>query len=194
MTQSRPITTNAPTYLDFEALTLRMKSIKLIASDVDGVLTDDTIYFGPNDLELKKFNVSDGFYISLAMRAGLEFAVISGRPSEATTSRMRDLGVRHVLQAPINKAQLIKPLIDELKLDLSQVAFIGNEILDLPIFRIVGLPIGVRDSSPAALREVSYITAADGGAGAVREVIEAWFIAHGHDPEELMKLPRPARL
>ena len=91
------------TFLNRSELVERMKGIKLLASDVDGVLTDDTIYFGPDKLELKRFHVSDGFYIAIAMKAGLEFVVVSGRPSEATTSRMRDLGVKHVLQAHLSK-------------------------------------------------------------------------------------------
>jgi len=74
--------------ITFEQLTERFKDIKLLALDVDGVLTDDNIYFGPDGLELKKFSISDGFYIVLALRSGLEIAVVSGRPSAATTTRM----------------------------------------------------------------------------------------------------------
>ena len=173
--------------LDWNGLIERMKTIKLLASDVDGVLTDDTIYFGPDSLELKRFHVSDGFYISLALRAGLEFVVISGRPSEATTSRMRDLGVKHVLQAPVNKARLIKPTLDKLGVEFKDVAFVGNEILDLPLLREVGLPIAVSDASPQTLTAVEYVTCASGGRGAIREVIEAYLIAHDLDPEELLK-------
>lgn len=171
------------TYLDWDGLIERMRSVKLLACDVDGVLTDDTIFFGPDGLELKQFNVSDGFYISLAMRVGLEFVVISGRHSEATTSRMKDLGVKHVIQAPLNKATLLEPVLEELKLDFADVAFIGNEILDLPLARKAGLPIGVLDSSTLYIDEVDYITSSPGGHGAVKEIIEAYFIAHNINPE-----------
>ena len=174
-------------YLTYDELVERMKSVKLLATDVDGVLTDDTIYFGPDGLELKRFHVSDGFYIALALRTELEFVVISGRPSEATTTRMRDLHVKHVLQAPVNKARLLAPLLEKLNIDFKDVAFIGNEILDLPLLRAVGLPMGVADSSPQVLREVEYVTSTPGGRGALREVIEAYFAAHNHDPEELLK-------
>ncbi len=174
-------------YLDWDGLVERMRSVKLLACDVDGVLTDDTIFFGPDGLELKQFNVSDGFYISLAMRAGLEFVVISGRYSEATTSRMSDLGVKHVIQAPINKAKLLEPILAELGIEFEQVAFIGNEILDLPLARKAGLPIGVLDSSVLYMNEVDYITSAPGGHGAVKEVIEAFFIANGINPELLQR-------
>ena len=164
-----------------------MKSVKLLASDVDGVLTDDTIYFGPDNLELKRFHVSDGFYIAIAMRAGLEFVVVSGRPSEATTSRMRDLGVKHVLQAPINKAKLIAPTLEEMSLNFSDIAFVGNEVLDLPLMRRAGLRIAVKDSAPELIREVDYVTSAPGGFGAIREVIQAYFDAHNLNPEEILK-------
>ncbi len=175
------------TYLDWDGLVERMSSVKLLACDVDGVLTDDTIYFGPDGLELKQFNVSDGFYISLAMRAGLKFVVISGRFSEATSSRMNDLGVKHVLQAPINKAKLIEPVLAELGVTFEEVAFIGNEILDLPLARKVGLPIGVLDSSTLYMDEVDYLTSSPGGHGAVKEVIEAYFVAHNINPEILQR-------
>lgn len=173
--------------LDWDSLVERMRSVRALALDVDGVLTDDTIYFGAHGLELKRFHVSDGFYMALALRAGLELIVVSGRPSEATSTRMRELGVRHVLQAPINKAELIKPTLEKLSLDYKDIAFIGNEILDLPLLRVVGLPIAVFDSSPETFVEVDYITKAKGGTGAVREVIAAYFEGHDFDPEELLK-------
>ncbi|MBN4076280.1 HAD hydrolase family protein, partial [Gemmatimonas aurantiaca] len=156
------------TYLSYEELVERMKSVKLIATDVDGVLTDDTIYFGPDGLELKRFHVSDGFYMALAMRTELELVVISGRPSEATTTRMNDLGVKHVLQAPINKAELIKPTLEKLGIDYADIAFIGNEILDFPLLRVAGLKMAVLDAAPQVLDEVDYVTASPGGRGALR--------------------------
>jgi len=165
-------------HLTFDELAERFKKIKLFAMDVDGVLTDDHIFFGPDGFEMKKFNISDGFYIVLAMRAGLEIAVVSGRRSEATTTRMKDLGVKHVLQQMLDKRKQITPLIEE----HSEVAFIGNEILDIGLAREVGLSIAVADSAPELLDEVDYVTEARGGQGAVREVIKAYFSGNGIDP------------
>lgn len=164
----------------------RIQSIKLLAIDVDGVLTDDTIFFGPDGAEFKKFNVSDGFYMVMAMRHGWELAIVSGRYSAATESRMKDLGVKHVLQARKDKVEMIKPLLTELEIGFEEVAFIGNEILDITLARKVGLSIGVADSVRDLLDEVDYVTAKPGGCGAVREVIECYFEAIGFDPKELV--------
>jgi 3-deoxy-D-manno-octulosonate 8-phosphate phosphatase (KDO 8-P phosphatase) len=163
-------------------LATRFKNIKLLALDVDGVLTDDRIFFGPDGLELKQFNISDGFFIVLAMRAGLEIAVISGRPSPATITRMNDLGVKHILQAMLDKRKQIKPLLEKLNLTLEEVAFMGNELLDIGLSREVGLSIAVADSAEELLDEVDYITKQKGGHGAVREVIKAYFDANNINP------------
>jgi 3-deoxy-D-manno-octulosonate 8-phosphate phosphatase (KDO 8-P phosphatase) len=165
-----------------DKLAEKFKSIKLLALDVDGVLTDDSIYFGPDGLEMKKFNISDGFFIALAIRSGLEVAVVSGRYSAATTSRAKDLGIKHVLQEMKDKRKQIVPLLKTLGIEHSQVAFVGNELLDIGLAREVGLSIAVADAADELKREVDYITAAKGGKGAVREVIRAYFIGNNLDP------------
>jgi 3-deoxy-D-manno-octulosonate 8-phosphate phosphatase (KDO 8-P phosphatase) len=164
----------------------RFKSIKLLALDVDGVLTDDTILFGSGDQEFKQFNISDGFYMVIGMKAGLELAIVSGRYSAATDSRMKDLGVKHVLQDRKDKVEQIAPLLDKLGVSFDEVAFVGNEILDIKLARKVGLSIAVADSSPDLLDEVDYVTERKGGRGAVREVIEGYFEAIGINPKDLV--------
>lgn len=161
----------------------KLKNIKLLALDVDGVLTDDKIYFGPDGFEMKQFNISDGFFMVLAMRSGLELAVVSGRYSPATDTRMEDLGVKHVLQGMKDKVEMITPLLDDLGLSFEQVAFMGNELLDIKLARKVGLPIGAADGSPRYLENVAYVTGQPGGGGAVREVLECYFEAVGIDPQ-----------
>ena len=160
----------------------RFKSIKLLALDVDGVLTDDSIFFGPEGFELKKFNISDGFYMVLAMRTGLELAIVSGRYSPATDTRMKDLGIKHVLQDRKDKVEQLAPLLEQLNIDFSQVAFVGNELLDIKLARKVGLPIAVADSAKELIDEVAYVTTRDGGNGAVRELIECYFEGNGIIP------------
>ncbi|MBI5266076.1 MAG: HAD hydrolase family protein [candidate division Zixibacteria bacterium] len=160
------------------------RSVKLLAIDVDGVLTDDCIYFGPDGLEFKKFNISDGFFMKLAMASGLNIAIVSGRQSSATDSRMSDLGVNHVLQGKVEKTKLITPLLDQLGITLGEVAFIGNEILDVSLARQVGLPIAVAGSNAELLKIARYVTRKPGGHGAVREVLESYFIGTGKRPED----------
>lgn len=164
----------------------RLKGIKVLALDVDGVLTDDSLYFGPDGFELKRFNISDGLYMVLALRQGLELAIVSGRYSPATDSRMRDLGIKHVLQGMKDKVDMITPLLEELKVPFDQVAFVGNEILDIPLAERVGLAIAVADSARELLDIAHYVTGRSGGKGAVREVIECYFEAVNVDPRGLM--------
>ncbi len=164
----------------------KIKATKLLALDVDGVLTDDGIFFGPDGFEMKKFNISDGLYIVLAMRSGLEIAIVSGRYSAATDTRMKDLGVKHVLQEMKDKVSQITPLLEKLKINFEDAAFVGNEILDITLAKKVGLSIAVADSAPELIEEVDFVTKAKGGQGAVREIIECYFEAMGVDPKDLL--------
>jgi len=163
-----------------------LKNIKLLAIDVDGVLTDDNIYVGANGFELKKFNVSDGFFMVLAVQAGLEIAIVSGRKSEATVTRMKELGVKHVLQGTRDKVELIEPLLEELSIPFAKVAFIGNELLDIKLANRVGLPIAVADASESLSNQVAFVTNRRGGQAAVREVLECYFEAINIDPMSLV--------
>jgi len=170
-----------------EEFVRKLKNIKLLALDVDGVLTDDSIYFGPDGFELKRFNISDGFLIVLAMRAGLEIAIVSGRYSAATETRMNDLGVKHVMQGMKDKVKMLEPLLKELGLDFSEVAFVGNDLLDIKLAGRVGLSIAVEDADKRLKEIVSYVTERPGGNGAVREILENYFEARGIDPKEFIK-------
>ncbi len=172
--------------LSRDELVEKLKSIKLLALDVDGVLTDDTLLFGPDGFEAKRFNISDGLYMVLAQRAGLEIAIISGRYSPATDSRMTDLGIKHVLQKKLDKTKQIAPLMKTLKLDYDDIAFVGNEILDIKLSKRVGLAIAVADSCRELLEVVDYVTERRGGEGAVREILEAWFEAVGKSAQEFL--------
>jgi len=164
----------------------RIGAIKLLALDVDGVLTDDSSYFGPDGFEMKRFDISDGLFMKLSMQAGLIVAVVSGRHSVATDSRMKDLGVTHVLQGKANKVGMISPLLEKLGVNFAEVAFMGNEILDVELAGRVGLPIAVADACRDLKEVAHYITTQPGGHGAVREVIECWFLAKHLDPKSYL--------
>ncbi|MEW6050535.1 MAG: HAD hydrolase family protein [Candidatus Zixiibacteriota bacterium] len=172
------------TKLTREQFKERLKAIKLMALDVDGVLTDNALLFGPDGFEMKRFNIADGFYMKLAMRAGLEIAIVSGRYSPATDTRMKELGVKRVMQGNPDKVAMLKPSLDELGITMSDVASVGDEILDLALARKVGLPIAVNNAAKE-LREIAlYVTNTIGGAGAVREILECWFEAVDKNPEQ----------
>ena len=177
-----PMSVKPKKNLTYDQLAERIRGIKLLALDVDGVLTDDNIFFGPDGFELKQFNISDGFFIALALRSGLEIAVISGRPSRATSTRMKDLGVKHVFQEMKDKRKQILPLLEKLEIRHSEVAFVGNEILDIGLAKEVGLSIAVADAAVELKEVVDYVTEAKGGRGAVREVIKAYFRGKNLDP------------
>ena len=138
-------------------------------------------------MEPKKFNISDGFFMVLAMRTGLELAIVSGRKSAATDSRMKDLGIKHVLQGMKSKVEMIRPTLEKLDIPFEKVSFVGNEILDIPLAEKVGLSIAVADSSPVLIECVDYVTEASGGKGAVREVLQCYFDSRSLDPREFIK-------
>ncbi len=165
---------------------LRLANTKLLALDVDGVLTDDSIYVGSDGFELKRFNISDGFYMVLAQRAGLTLAIVSGRYSPATDSRMKELGVKHVLQGRKDKVLLIEALLHELSLSYNDVTFVGNEILDISLAEKVGLSIAVANSCKEFIDVVDWVTERSGGDGAVREILESWFLAVKRNPKEYL--------
>jgi 3-deoxy-D-manno-octulosonate 8-phosphate phosphatase (KDO 8-P phosphatase) len=165
----------------------RLRTIKLLALDVDGVLTDDSIYFGPDGFEMKRFNISDGFFMVLGLRAGLEIAIVSGRYSSATDSRMKDLGIKHVLQGKRDKVAMTEPLLQELSIGFDQVAFAGNELLDIALAEKVGVAIAVPSSVRELLEVAHYVTLHDGGHGAVREIIECYFEALGKNPRDFIR-------
>ena len=172
--------------LSREQLKERLKKVKLLAMDVDGVLTDDTLYIGPDGFELKRFHISDGLMMVLAMRAGLQLAVVSGRYSAATDTRMHDLGVTHVLQGMKDKVKQITPLLKQLNLSFNDIAFVGNEILDITLAEKAGLSIAVADSTPYLIDVVDYVTKHKGGDAAIREILECYFEAIGQDPRRYL--------
>ncbi len=132
-------------------------------------------------------NISDGLFMVLAMRAGLEIAIVSRRYSKATESRMKDLGVKHVLQEHEDKVLMVKPLLEKLKLDYNQVAFVGNEIMDVSLVKKAGLGIAVADSATELIDSADFVTRQTGGNGAVRELLEYYFEAVAKDPKEFLR-------
>ena len=146
--------------------------VKLLALDVDGILTDGGLYYTEEGEELKKFNVKDGMGLKLLMQKGIEVAVITASNSKATLHRCRKLGIDHVYLDVEDKLNVIKQLCEKLALSLSEVAYAGDDLNDLPILKEVGFPLTVADAISANKEEAIYVTSLRGGEGAVREICD----------------------
>lgn len=146
--------------------------IRLLVLDVDGVLTDGRLWFGPDGELVKAFHVRDGVGIKAVIGAGVEVAIISGRRSAAVERRAAELGLRHVRQGCDNKAEALRALAAELGVPPGAAACIGDDTPDLPMMALVALPIAVADAHPDVLAAARHVTRAAGGAGAVREICD----------------------
>ncbi len=160
--------------------------IKLLILDVDGVLTNNSLYLNDNGEETKRFNVSDGMGIALAFGAGLEIALISGRRSKATKFRASELKIKHVYLGVTDKIKAYQQIKKNLKLSDEQIAYMGDDILDVPVLKKVALPICVKGANPIAKRFAKFVTKAKGGEGAVREVIDMILESKKINPLELV--------
>ena len=157
----------------------KAKKIKLLLLDVDGVLTDGGIVMNDRGEEIKRFDVRDGHGIRLLLRAGLQVGLITGRTSKVVSHRARDLGIRIVYQKAYNKLEVYRKIKRKSRLRDHEIAYVADDIVDLPILRRVGLAMTVKDSWPGLKPEVDYVTAGEGGRGAVREVAELLLKAQG---------------
>ena len=152
------------------------RRIELLVLDVDGTLTDGALWYGPRGEQLKRFHVRDGHGIKLLAAAGVTPAVISGRRTAALAVRCRELGIRHVLSGVEDKSSALDGLLRRLDLHESQVAAIGDDTPDVPVFVRVAFAVAVRDAHPLATRAAHCRTRLPGGHGAVREVCD-WLLA-----------------
>jgi len=162
------------------------RKVRLLGLDVDGVLTDNGVYIGPiagDRVELKRFDIQDGLGLILLKAAGMPVVWVSGRASEATALRAEELRVEELLQVPgPRKAAAFEQVLQRLGIEWHEVAFVADDLADLPILRRVGLPIAVSNAVPEVKEIAVFTTTAPGGHGAVREVIEALLRARGEWP------------
>ncbi len=165
---------------------LRAKKIKLIIFDVDGVLTDGGLYFSDDGQEFKRFNSLDGLGIKILKDNGIEPAIITARNSKTVEHRMKNLGIKHFYQGQNDKLVAFNDLLNKLKLNADQVAYMGDDVIDLPVMTKVGLPISVANAHELVKEHSCIITDKIGGHGAVREVCD--FILKAQDKfDEAMK-------
>ncbi len=157
----------------------KLKNIKLLILDVDGVLTDGSIVYNDDNLETKVFNVKDGLGIRLLMEAGIKLCIATGRSSNALYHRCKDLGIVHIFDNVKDKAVILDLILNQSGVSAAETAFIGDDLPDLALMKHVGLSIAVADAHEAVREQADMVTAAKGGSGAVREVCEAILKAQG---------------
>jgi len=163
----------------------KAKKIKLLILDVDGVLTDGRLFFDGEGNEYKSFHSRDGHGIKLLRQTGVEVAVISGRKSTSVALRMKSLGIEHVYQGHEHKVAAFNEVINKVGITHEQAAYVGDDLLDLPIMLRVGLAIAVNDANFAVKQRADWWTTLAGGQGAVREVCDLIMQAQGNFDEVL---------
>lgn len=157
----------------------KLKDIKILLLDVDGVLTDGGIIYDDDGTETKIFNVKDGLGIRLLMEAGIHLCIVTGRRSNALVRRCKDLGIDHIYDGVRNKVDVLDAILARTGLSAAEVAFIGDDLPDLALMKKIGLSIAVADADKTILENADMVTSAKGGHGAVREVCEAILSAKG---------------
>jgi len=165
----------------------RAMHIKVVIFDVDGVLTDGGLYIDSNGSEHKVFNSRDGHGMKMLRDSGVEIAIISGRSSEAVSHRMASLGIEQVHQGYQEKLPVFDDLIKKLALNPDEVAYVGDDVVDLPIMRKVGLAIAVQDAHELVKKHAHWQTPHRGGRGAARDVCELIMEAQGTIGNQLGK-------
>jgi 3-deoxy-D-manno-octulosonate 8-phosphate phosphatase (KDO 8-P phosphatase) len=157
----------------------RAAKVKLLLLDVDGVLTDGRIIMDHKGREIKAFNVRDGHGLRLLKEAGIEVAILTGRSSPVVQKRADDLGILWVRQGIHDKVGAYQEIARKMGITDDEACFIGDDLVDIPLLKRVGIPIVVADGAPEAKRFARYVTQSSGGKGAVREVCDLLLQAHG---------------
>ena len=155
----------------------KIEAVRLLILDVDGVMTDGRIIMDDNGREIKQFDVRDGHGLKLLIRYGIGIVLLTGRKSAVVEHRARDLGIEEVYQGIWNKVEASEAILQKRNLRYDQVAFVGDDIVDIPLLRKVGFSVAVADAAEEVKRVVDYVTQKKGGRGAVREVCKIILLA-----------------
>jgi 3-deoxy-D-manno-octulosonate 8-phosphate phosphatase (KDO 8-P phosphatase) len=150
----------------------KIKKIELLLLDVDGVLTNEAIIYNDDGKEIKAFNVKDGLGLRLLMNAGIKTGIVTGRRSNALSCRLRNLGVTLLYDGVSEKGSLLPTIVRDTGVSPENMAFIGDDLPDIPLLKRVGLPIAVRNAHELVIEICEIVTEKRGGEGAVREVCE----------------------
>jgi len=157
----------------------RARAVRMIAFDVDGVLTDGSLIYGDDGQEYKAFNSRDGHGIKMLRASGVETAIITGRSSQVVLLRARNLGIAHLFQGADDKLGAFEKLLASMNLAPEQIAYMGDDLVDLPVLRRCGLAISVPDAPDAVKARCHYVTRTGAGHGAAREACELILRAQG---------------
>jgi len=152
-------------------LLARLRRVKLFLCDVDGVLTDGTVWMG-NGVETKRFNIRDGLGLKILRRYGIKVGWVSRRPSNATRQRAEDLEVDFLMQGDGGKGAFVESILEQAGLNWSDVCYVGDDIVDLGVMKRAAVAVAVADGVAEAKAAADYVTKAAGGHGAVREMVE----------------------
>jgi 3-deoxy-D-manno-octulosonate 8-phosphate phosphatase (KDO 8-P phosphatase) len=159
---------------------LNWGAIELFAMDVDGILTDGSLYVSSDGAETKRFSIVDGLGLVMLREAGVKIAWISGRASEATTRRAEELKIEYVVQGQKDKATALTSLLEEIGFTADQAAYMGDDIIDTAAIELAGIGIAVPEAQAAPLKAADYVTTRSGGNGAVREICNHILSARTH--------------
>ncbi len=161
----------------------KLQKVKMLILDVDGVMTDGRIIMDNKGREMKNFDVRDGHGLKIIQRYGIKVALLTGRQSKVVEHRAKDLEINDVYQSVFNKKDVFEKILEKHKLAASAVAFLGDDIVDIPVLKRVGFSAAVADALDVVKQSVDYITVNRGGHGAVREICEMILQAQGKWPE-----------
>jgi 3-deoxy-D-manno-octulosonate 8-phosphate phosphatase (KDO 8-P phosphatase) len=153
--------------------------IKLVIFDVDGVLTDGSLFVGDGGEEYKAFYSKDGLGMKMLQETGVIIAVITARTSNVVIHRMQSLGIKHIYQGCLEKAPAFAEILNTLNISAAETAYVGDDVIDLPVMRKAGLAIAVQDAHPLAKQHAHWQTTHNGGRGAARDVCELIMQAQG---------------
>ena len=161
-------------------LTKRIRRIKMLLLDVDGVMTDGGIYYSADGAEMKRFHAQDGYGIVRAREHGLKIGIISGRSTPVVDARARELKADEVIQGSTDKLAAMEEIRQRHGLEPDEIAFIGDDLFDIPLLKAVGFSAAPKNARPEVKKAVDFITPSSGGHGAVRELVE--FILRHRSP------------
>jgi 3-deoxy-D-manno-octulosonate 8-phosphate phosphatase (KDO 8-P phosphatase) len=150
----------------------KLRAVRLLAMDVDGVLTDGGLYYTDAGDETKRFHVMDGHGLVAVLKTGIEIAWITGGKSRAVLHRAERLGIKHVFSDVVDKLRILNQLCETLRVPLAEVAYVGDDIPDLPVLRAVACPLSVANADSTVRAAAMYVTTRRGGDGAIREICD----------------------